>query len=90
MTSRERILKVINGEIPDRVPVTLFIMDEGHFLSQIYPDYEIKDYIGNKKKVIDLQRDLGADIHIRLWGGCVPLWLIVGGFNTRQILKTGK
>jgi len=82
MNSRQRILKVLNGDIPDRVPVTLFIMDEGHFLTQIYPDLDIKDYIGNKFKVIDLQRELGTDIHMRIWGGCVPLWLMIGGFNT--------
>jgi len=82
MNSRQRILEVLSGAIPDRVPVTLFIMDEGHFLTQIYPDLDIKDYIGNKFKVIDLQRKLGADIHMRIWGGCVPLWLMIGGFNT--------
>lgn len=82
MNSRQRILKVLNGDMPDNVPVTLFIHDEGHFLSQVYPDLDIKDYIGNKFKVIDLQRELGADIHMRIWGGCVPLWLMIGGFNT--------
>jgi uroporphyrinogen decarboxylase len=82
MTPRDRILTVLNGGIADRVPVTLFIMDEGHFLSQVYPDYDINDYIGNKLKVIDLQREFEADIHMRIWGGCVPLWLMIGGFNT--------
>ena len=32
MTSRERFLAVLRGEMPDRVPVTLFIQDQGHFL----------------------------------------------------------
>jgi len=90
MTSRERILKVLNGDIPGNVPVTLFIHDEGHFLSQVYPDLDIKDYIGNKFKVIDLQRELGTDIHMRIWGGCIPLWLIVGGFNTETTTKDWK
>ena len=27
MTSRERLLKVLNGEVPDRTPVTLFVTD---------------------------------------------------------------
>ncbi|MCL4415628.1 MAG: hypothetical protein M1365_02835 [Actinobacteria bacterium] len=82
MNSRERIMIVLDGKIPDRVPVTLFIHDEGHFLKQVYPDIGINDYIANKYRVVDLQRDLGADIHIRLWGGCMPLWMVSGGFNT--------
>jgi uroporphyrinogen decarboxylase len=82
MTSRMRILTVLRGGIPDRVPVTLFIHDEGHFLKQIHPDLDITDYSGNKRKVIDLQRKLGADIHLRMWGGCFPLWLVAGGVNT--------
>ena len=40
MTSRERFLKVINGETPDRVPVTLFMADQGHFINQVYPDVD--------------------------------------------------
>jgi len=90
MTSRERILQVLKGKIPDRVPVTLFIMDEGHFLNQIYPGIGTKDITGNKLKVIDLQRKFGADIHIRMWGGCVPLWLMMGGFNTDSNTKNWK
>jgi uroporphyrinogen-III decarboxylase len=35
MTSRERFLKVLQGEMPDRVPVTLFIQDQGHFLIKL-------------------------------------------------------
>ncbi len=38
MTSRERFLKVIQDEMPDRVPVTLFLCDGGHFLNQLYPE----------------------------------------------------
>ena len=84
MNSRDRILTVLKGQIPDRVPVSLFIHDEGNFLKQVYPDLDIKDYIGNKLKVIDLQRELGADIDVRLWGGCLPLWLICGSVNTES------
>jgi uroporphyrinogen decarboxylase len=82
MNSRERINIVLDGGIPDRIPVTLFIHDEGHFLKQVYPDIVIDDYVANKCRVVDLQRDLGADIHLRLWGGCMPLWMVSGGFNT--------
>ena len=31
MNSRERFLAVLDGKMPDRVPVTLFIADQGHF-----------------------------------------------------------
>lgn len=41
MNYRERFLTVINGAIPDRVPVTLFIIEQGHFLRNI-AKYQIK------------------------------------------------
>lgn len=78
MTARERFLKVINGEVPDRVPVTLFIQDQGHFLSQMYPDLDPWDFTALQLKVIELQRQLGVDVFVRvlffepthvLWGG---------------------
>jgi hypothetical protein len=37
MTSRERFLAVIEGRMPDRVPVTLFICNGGHFINQKPP-----------------------------------------------------
>ena len=37
MNSRERFLSVLGGDVPDRVPVTLFIQDSGHFLNQVCP-----------------------------------------------------
>lgn len=36
MNGRERILAVLKGEIPDRVPVSLFVQEE--FLSLLFPD----------------------------------------------------
>jgi len=44
MTSRQRFLKVFRGELPDRVPVTLFLADQGHFLNQVYPDVDPWDF----------------------------------------------
>jgi len=88
MNSRDRINLVLNGKIPDRVPVTLFILDEGHFLKQVYPDIALNDYINNNLKVIDIQRNLGADIHLRLWKGCMPVWMFGGGFNTETTTDT--
>ena len=39
MTPRERMLIALSGGTPDRVPVTLFIADQGHFLNQAYPQW---------------------------------------------------
>ena len=44
MTPRERFLKVLAGEMPDRVPVTLFIQDKGYFLNQNYPNIDPWDH----------------------------------------------
>ncbi len=57
MNGRERLLAVMKGEMPDRVPVSLFIQEE--FLAYYYP---------NKKKVnritdaVTCARELGIDI----------------------------
>ena len=60
MTSRERFLKVLNGELPDRVPVTLFIQDSGHFLNQMYPDIGTWELEALQLKVIELQKGLSG------------------------------
>jgi len=82
MTGRERFLKVLDGEIPDRVPVTLFIQDQGHFLSQVYPDQDPHDYEGLQLKVVEIQRQLGVDVFVRiLFGLNDPLSIHCGGLN---------
>jgi uroporphyrinogen decarboxylase len=82
MTSRERFLKVLAGEIPDRVPVTLFIQDQGHFLNQNYPDVDPWDYETLQLKVIELQKQLGVDVFVRmLFGVNDPFWIHFGGLN---------
>lgn len=82
MTARKRFLKVINGEIPDRVPVTLFIQDQGHFLEQMYPEADPHDYEGLQLKVIELQKQLGVDVLVRmLFGINEPLGIHCGGLN---------
>ena len=40
MNGRKRFEAVFRGQLPDRVPVTLFIQDQGHFISQLYPDID--------------------------------------------------
>lgn len=66
MTGKERFLQVLNGGEPDRVPVTLFIQDMGHFLNQMYPDIGPWEFERLQLKVIELQRQLGVDVFVRL------------------------
>ena len=82
MTARERFLRVLAGEMPDRVPVTLFIVDQGHFLNQMYPDVDPWDFEALQLKVIELQRQLGVDVFVRvLFGLNDPLSIHMGGLN---------
>ena len=85
MTSRERFLKVINGEIPDRVPVTLFIIDQGHFISQVYPEADPWDFTALQIKVIEIQKQLGADVFVRwLYDKNYPVHVMYGGLDVDQ------
>jgi uroporphyrinogen decarboxylase len=85
MTSRERFLAVLSGKMPDRVPVTLFIQDQGHFLNQMYPEVDPQDYETLHLKVIEIQRQLGVDVFVRmLFGLNDPLSIHMGGLNVSQ------
>ncbi len=85
MTSRERFLTVFAGRIPDRVPVTLFICDSGHFLNQMYPDADAEDFERQQLRVIELQRQFGVDVFVRLlYGVNDPLSLHMGGLDVSQ------
>jgi uroporphyrinogen decarboxylase len=85
MTSRERFLKVIKGEIPDRVPVTLFMVDQGHFLNQLYPGIDPLDYETLQLKVIEAQKQLGADVFVRqLFWVNDPLSIHMGGLDVSR------
>jgi hypothetical protein len=57
INGRERVRRAMAHQLPDRVPVTLFIADQGHFLSQIYPDVDPWDFDTLHMKVIELQRE---------------------------------
>ncbi len=82
MNSRERLLKTINGGIPDRVPVTLFILEHGHFIHQLYPEIDPLDYEQLTFKVIDYQKSLGCDVFIRiLFDIYHPLGICLGGVD---------
>ena len=82
MESRERILRTIKGDKIDRIPVSIFIHDEGNFLSQVYNNLNLSDPLDCKFKLIDLQKDLGVDIHLRMLHGMTPSWISYGGLNT--------
>ena len=69
MTPRERFLKVFAGELPDRVPVTLFIVDQGHFLNQMHPEIDSQDFLALQLKVIELQRQFNVDVFVRVQFG---------------------
>ena len=82
MTSRERFLEVIQGRMPDRVPVTLFICDGGHFLNQLCPEIDPWDHEALQLKVIEIQKQFGVDVFVRmLYGVNDPLFIHMGGLN---------
>jgi len=57
MTSRERILTVLEGGIPDRVPVVPFIQEE--FLNWYYPGRETYDRVDT---VLELADEISFDV----------------------------
>ena len=57
MTSKERLLTVLGGGIPDRVPVSPFVQDE--YLSYFYPDRKQVDRVFD---AVELSRELGFDL----------------------------
>lgn len=60
MTSRERLLSVLGGEIPDRVPVSFFVQEE--FLSWYYLS---REKIRRLEEAVDCARELDFDIMVR-------------------------
>lgn len=76
---------MFDGHMPDRVPVTLFIADQGHFINQVYPDVDPWDFETLQLKVIEIQRQLGVDVFVRqLYGLNDPLSIHTGGLNVSQ------
>lgn len=89
MTSRERFLAVLNGRMPDRVPVALFLVDQGHFLNQMYPQIDPWDFEALQLKVIEIQKQFGADVFLRhLFGLNDPLSIHMGGLNVSRSTDT--
>ncbi len=85
MTSRQRFLAVLNGSMPDRVPVTLFICDGGHFINQLHPEIDSWDYQALQLKILEVQKSFGADVFVRLlYGVNDPLHIHMGGLDVSQ------
>ena len=85
MTSRERFLKTIKGEKTDRMPVTMFIIDQGHFINQLYPAVDPHDYTALQLKVVEAQKQFGADVFVRmLYGINDPIHIHMGGVIVTQ------
>lgn len=66
MNRRERFLATIVGRPVDRAPVTLFIQHQGHFVAQLCPDTDPHDAESLDRNVVELQRQFGADVFVRL------------------------
>jgi uroporphyrinogen-III decarboxylase len=60
MTGRERILTVLKGEIPDRVPVGLFVQEE--YLGWFFPE---KEQVDRVIEAVECARILGFDLLTR-------------------------
>lgn len=70
MTGRERLLCVLNREIPDRVPVSFFLQEE--YLSWFYPE---REKVGRLKDAVDCARYYGFDVTTRENALIKPYWL---------------
>ncbi len=82
MNSRQRFLAVLDGKMPDRVPVTLFVVDQGHFINQVYPNVDPEDSETLHLKILEIQRQLGVDVFVRMcYGLNDPLSIHMGGLN---------
>lgn len=60
MNSRERLIAVLNGQIPDRVPISFFVQEE--FLSFYYPERKV---VRRLEEAVDCATELGFDIMVR-------------------------
>lgn len=84
MTSRERLLTALHGGTPDRVPVTLFLIEQGHFLGQLYPDMDPQDSEACQLKVIEVQKQFGCDVYVRLLNDIIDINIIYGGLDVSR------
>lgn len=83
MTSRERILTVLSGGIPDRVPVVPFIQEE--YLAWIYPDRQELDRVTT---VLELAQDLAFDVITKHNRFMTPAFMVRDHLNWRVKRET--
>ena len=83
MTSRERILTVLRGGIPDRVPVTPFIQEE--YLAWVYPERRELDRVDT---VIELSRELSFDVITKHNRFMTPAFMLRDHLNWRVRRET--
>lgn len=85
MTSRDRLLKALHGESVDRVPVTLHMFDHARFVTSMYPDLDVNDFSTINLKAVELSRQLGADVFVRmLYDAHDPISTFMGGLDVDQ------
>ncbi len=78
MTARERILTVLRGGIPDRVPVVPFIQEE--YLAWVYPGRQLLDRVDT---VLELARELKFDVITKHNRFMTPAFLMRDHLNWR-------
>lgn len=86
MNSRERYLNTFKGIKTDRVPVSLFIVEQGHFMTQVCPDTDPWDHVRQFADVIAFEKEMGADVFVRLLAELYApaLHVIYGGVDISQ------
>ena len=83
MTSRERFKRVLQGQSPDRMPVTLHLFDHARFVTKVYQEIDPLDYSTINLKSIELSKQLGADVFVRmLYDANDPIHIFMGGLAT--------
>ncbi|MDX9866810.1 MAG: uroporphyrinogen decarboxylase family protein [Kiritimatiellia bacterium] len=85
MTARERILTVLRGDIPDRVPVVPFIQED--FLAWVYPQRQNFDRVAT---VLELSRELGFDVITKHNRFMTPSFLLRDHLNWRVSHTTAR
>ncbi len=91
MTGKERYLKVFRKESVDRMPVSLFIQDQGHLLNQLYPNISSNNYDALQKASVDFQKEMGSDVFLRiLFDEELPYHVLFGGVNISQETENWK
>jgi hypothetical protein len=69
------------------VPVTLFILDSGHFIHQVCPGVDSQDFDTLQLKVIEIQKQFGVDVFVRLLHGIYdPIAIRMAGLEVTEAL----